>query len=112
MVVTSRFAARNAGTRQLCTGFPSSQTVQAPQSPASQPFFTPNQPRLRTKVLKHWPGRGSASKSFPLIVYFIRKASVRKLLPNLLGKIVGQMLAMAGRAMDVVEVEVKRRRVV
>ena len=38
-VVTSRPSARNAGTRQLWTGLPSSQTVQAPQSPASQPFL-------------------------------------------------------------------------
>ena len=44
--MTSRPSARNAGTRQLWTGLPSSQTVHAPQSPASHPFFTPNQPRL------------------------------------------------------------------
>jgi hypothetical protein len=68
MVVTSRSAARYAGTRQLCTGLPSSHTVHAPQSPASQPFLTPNQPRSRTKVLKHCPGRGSALKDFPLIL--------------------------------------------
>ena len=61
-VVTSRPLARNAGTRQLCTGLPSSQTVHAPQSPASHPFFTPNQPRSRRNVLKHWPGRGSAAE--------------------------------------------------
>src|SRR6266404_4089035 len=36
-------------------------------------------------------------------------ASVRKFLANLLGEIIGQMLAMTGRAMDVVEVELKRR---
>ena len=44
MVVTSRPSARNAGIRQLWNGTPSSQTVQAPQSPWSQPFLTPNQP--------------------------------------------------------------------
>src|SRR5438105_11918105 len=32
--LTSRPSARNAGTRQLWTGLPSSQTVHAPQSPA------------------------------------------------------------------------------
>jgi hypothetical protein len=41
-----------------------------------------------------------------------KNASVREFLANLLGKIIGQMLAMTGRAMDVVEVEVKRRGVV
>ena len=41
IVVTSRPSARNAGVMQLCTGSPSSHTVQAPQSPASQPFLTP-----------------------------------------------------------------------
>ena len=44
MVVTARSSARKAGNRQLCTGSPSTSTVQAPQSPASQPFFTPKQP--------------------------------------------------------------------
>ena len=39
MVVTSRPAARKAGIRQECTGVPSSQTVQAPQSPAVAPFL-------------------------------------------------------------------------
>ena len=52
--------------RQLWTGSPSSQTVQAPQSPASQPFLTPNQPSSRRKVRRHWPGRGSAEKRLPL----------------------------------------------
>ena len=47
MVVTLRPAARKAGIRQLCTGSPSRWTVQAPQSPASQPFLTPNQPASR-----------------------------------------------------------------
>ncbi len=68
MVVTSRPAARNAGIRQECTGVPSSQTVQAPQSPASQPFLTPNTPRSRRKVRRHWPGRGSAENMRPLTV--------------------------------------------
>ena len=60
IVVTSRCLARNAGVTQLCTGWPSSSTVQAPQSPASQPFLTPNQPKSRRKVRRHWPGRGEA----------------------------------------------------
>ena len=59
-------AARKAGIRQECTGVPSSQTVQAPQSPASQPFLTPNTPRSRRKVRRHWPGCGSAENSWPL----------------------------------------------
>ncbi len=41
-----------------------------------------------------------------------KTASVRKFLADLLGKIIGQTLAMTGRAMDVVEVEVKRRGIV
>ncbi len=47
IVVTSASAARNAGKMQLCTGTPSTCTVHAPQSPASQPFLTPNQPCSR-----------------------------------------------------------------
>ena len=66
IVVTSRPAARKAGMRQLWTGVPSSQTVQAPQSPASQPFLTPNQPCSRRKVRRHWPGAGSAENFLPL----------------------------------------------
>ena len=61
IVVTSRPAARKAGIRQEWTGVPSSQTVQAPQSPASQPFLTPKQPCSRRKVRRHWPGRGLGS---------------------------------------------------
>ena len=45
---------------QLCTGVPSTWTVQAPQSPPSQPFLTPRLPCSRRKVRRHWPGRGSA----------------------------------------------------
>jgi len=66
MVVTSRPSARNAGVMQLLTVTPSSQTVHAPQSPVSQPFFTPNQPRSRRKVRRHWPGAGSVEKVVPL----------------------------------------------
>ncbi len=47
MVVTALPCARKAGTRQECTGSPSRWTVQAPQSPESQPFLTPNQPASR-----------------------------------------------------------------
>ncbi len=46
IVVTAQPAARTAGNRQLCTGTPSTCTVHAPQSPASQPFLTPSQPVL------------------------------------------------------------------
>ena len=59
MVVILRPSARKAGTRQEWNGLPSIQTVQAPQSPASQPFFTPNTSRSRRKVRRHWPGLGS-----------------------------------------------------
>ena len=69
MVVTSRPSARKAGVMQLCTGSPSSHTVQAPQSPASQPFLTPWHPSVRTKVRRHWPGLGCSSKDWPLTVY-------------------------------------------
>ena len=41
MVVILRPSPRKAGTRQEWNGLPSSHTVQAPQSPASQPFLTP-----------------------------------------------------------------------
>ena len=69
IVVTSRPSARNAGVMQLCTGSPSSHTVHAPQSPASQPFLTPWWPSERTNVRRHWPGRGSSSKVLPFTVY-------------------------------------------
>ena len=49
-------AARKAGIRQEWNGLPSSQTVQAPQSPGSQPFLTPKKPCSRRKVRRHWPG--------------------------------------------------------
>ena len=52
---------------QLCTGVPSTCTVQAPQSPPSQPFFTPRLPCSRRNVRRHWPGRGSACAGTPLI---------------------------------------------
>ena len=61
IVVTARPAARTAGKTQLCTGTPSTCTVHAPQSPASQPFLTPSQPFSRRNVRRHWPGRGSPS---------------------------------------------------
>ncbi len=60
MVVILRPSPRKAGTRQEWNGLPSSHTVQAPQSPASQPFLTPNTSRSRRKVRRHWPGFGSA----------------------------------------------------
>ena len=58
MVVTAWPSARKAGIRQLCTGSPSISTVQAPQSPASQPFLTPKCPSSRRKVRRHCPARG------------------------------------------------------
>src|ERR1700730_15145784 len=66
IVVTPHLSARKAGTTQLCTGLPSRWTVHAPQSPASQPFFTTNQPSSRRKVSRHWPGRGAVSWRMPL----------------------------------------------
>ena len=66
MVVTAWPSARNAGIRQLCTGSPSISTVQAPQSPASQPFLTPKLPSSRRKRAQALPGRGFR-ESLPLI---------------------------------------------
>ena len=43
-VTTSQPSARSAGTRQLITATPSSQTVQAPHSPSAQPSFVPVSP--------------------------------------------------------------------
>jgi len=65
-VVTDAPAAEAAAIRQAQTGSPSTSTVQAPQSPASQPFLTPNTPRSRRKVRRHCPGCGSAENSWPL----------------------------------------------
>ena len=55
----------NGRNMQLCTGSSSSMTVQAPQSPASHPFLTPNQPSSRRKVRKHCPGRASFAYERP-----------------------------------------------
>src|ERR1700722_17035741 len=68
MVVTEWPPTLCAGKRQLWIGLPSRQTVQAPQSPASHPFFTPNHPNSRRNVRKHSPGLGAASNTFPLTV--------------------------------------------
>src|SRR5258708_25167702 len=51
---------------QLCTGTPSTWTVHAPQSPESQPFFTPVQPASRRNVRRHCPGRGVLVTGSPL----------------------------------------------
>ena len=90
IVVTSRPSARKAGIRQLWTGMPSSQTVQAPQSPASQPFLTPNKPWSRRNVLQALARRGSAESLLPLTVKFMCR-SVRQLGADLLGVVVGQV---------------------
>ncbi len=54
---------------QLWTGVPSSHTVHAPQSPASQPFLTPKWPSARRNVRRHWPGSGSSEKLLPFTEY-------------------------------------------
>ena len=71
MVVTFLPWARKAGIRHEWIGLPSIHTVQAPQSPASQPFLTPKKPRSRRYVRRHWPGAGSAETRLPLTVQFI-----------------------------------------
>src|SRR5262249_822326 len=112
-VVTSRPSARKAGSKQLWTGLPSSQTVQAPQSPASQPFFTPNQPRSRRKVRRHWPGQGSAAKVWLLIRKFMDVSRVRcpsrgELGANLLGEVVRHVLAVRRPTVHSVTVQAER----
>ena len=95
--------------RQLWTGTPSSQTVQAPQSPASHPFLTPNQPSSRRKVRRHWPARRLLGERLAVDVdrswrspqAAPASASSR---PNLLGEVVGHVLAVVRRSVDVVEV--------
>src|SRR5258707_7948382 len=67
MVVMAWPSARKAGITQLCTGSPSISTVQAPQSPASQPFLTPKYPSSRRKVRRHCPARGLSENALPLI---------------------------------------------
>ncbi len=85
MVVTSRPSARNAGTRQLCTGSPSMSTVQAPQSPASQPFLTPNQPSWRRKVRRHWPAARLRGK-FLAVDQIAHRGGSGQFAADLLGK--------------------------
>ena len=108
MVVTSRLAARKAGSRQLCTGFPSSQTVQAPQSPASQPFLTPSAPCSRSHVRKHWPGRGSVLTGRPSImqgallnVSFMRRTF--EFGANFRGEMMGEVALVGGGPVHVTE---------
>ena len=93
MVVTSRPSARNAGTRQLWTGLPSSQTVHAPQSPASQPFFTPNHPRSRDKGAQALAGSRLSVEN--LSVDFVAHGDFLsgELLADLFREVVGKMLA-------------------
>ena len=71
-MVTSRPTARNAGTRQVWTGMPSSQTVQAPQSPGSHPFFTPTSQGTQ-EGSQASPGRGSAANVLPLTTKVIAR---------------------------------------
>ena len=52
--------------------------MQAPQSPASQPFFTPKQPSSRRNVRRHWPGRGVAEWLVPLTTKVMRAAPCRR----------------------------------
>ena len=78
---------------------PSSQTVQAPQSPWSQPFLTPNHPCSRKNVRRHWPGAGSAESLLPLTVRFMRD----ELRPDLLGVVIGEVALIGRRAVHVVE---------
>ena len=105
MVVTAWPSARNAGIRQLCTGSPSSSTVQAPQSPASQPFLTPKWPSSRRKVRRHCPARGLSRNVLPLISK-VMVAPCREFAANLLGEPQRHVLAPDRLAVDVVVVEV------
>ena len=88
---------------QLCTGSPSTSTVQAPQSPASHPFFTPNHPSSRRNVRRHCPGRGTAAWLFP----FTEKSFEPfpgELLANLFGKLQCHVPTPCRRAVNVVVV--------
>ena len=82
MVVTAWPSARKAGIRQLCTGSPSSSTVQAPQSPASQPFLTPKWPSSRRNVRRHCPARGCLRNVLPLISKLMPHPAVRRGFPR------------------------------
>jgi hypothetical protein len=70
--------AAEGSTRQEWRGTPSSQMVQAPQSPWSQPFLTPKQPSSRRKVLRHCPGAGSAEKDLPFTAKFMPSLRVSR----------------------------------
>ena len=82
MVVIFLPSPRKAGTRQEWNGLPSTHTVQAPQSPASQPFLTPNTSRSRRKVRRHWPGFGSAEYRRPLTSYLLMTAPRESVQPD------------------------------
>ena len=105
MVVTAWPSARNAGIRQLCTGSPSSSTVQAPQSPASQPFLTPKWPSSRRNVRRHCPARGALRK---LLAVDLEAHGQQALQfgADFLGEPQRHVLAPGRLAMDVVVIEV------
>src|ERR1700746_1577930 len=104
MVVIAWPSPRKAGMRQLCTGSPSISTVQAPQSPASQPFFTPKWPRSRRNVRRHCPARGVCERDFTLISNLLRALRPREFGADFLSEPQGHVLAPERLAMDVVVV--------
>jgi hypothetical protein len=107
-------------------GMPSSHTVQAPQSPASQPFLTPNYApvtqegaqalsrcwlggkQFAVDVVVH-PGIGRAGgMRIRNVGMFHLRSGLRQLGADLLSEIAGEVALVSGRAVDVIEVSVGR----
>ena len=86
---------------QLCTGSPSTSTVQAPQSPASHPFFTPNKPSSRRKCAGIVRGAAERNGSFRSPRKSCRAFS-GKLAANLFGKLQRHVPAPRRRAVNIV----------
>ena len=101
--------------RQLCTGTPSSQTVQAPQSPGVAALLDAEPAEVAQEGAQALAGRRLFGEGLAVDV----KAHVRSpqapaasSAPNLLGEVVGQVLAVGRRAVHVVEVAVVGDRLV
>ena len=101
MVVTARPSARKAGIRQLWNGMPSSQTVQAPQSPCVAALLDAEPAVLAQERAEALAGRRLRRKR--LAVDREVHARSGELRPDLLGVVIGEVALVGRRAVHVVE---------
>ena len=86
--------------------------MQAPQSPASQPFLTPKKPQLAQEGAQALPGLrlGRNELAVDGVVHDSAPSRLRELGADLLGEVVGQVTLVGRRAMHVVEIAIGRNR--